>query len=91
MLKVEGKNKKGDVKLFALSTCVWCRKTRNLLDENQVEYEYVYIDQLLGGERETTLKEMHKLASDETFPTIYINGGVIVGFKEKEIKKALGL
>ena len=91
MLKVEGKNKKGDVKLFALSTCVWCRKTRNLLDENQVEYEYVYIDQLLGGERETTLNEMHKLASDEAFPTIYINGEVIVGFKEEEIKKALGL
>jgi len=91
MLKVEGKNKKGDVKLFALSTCVWCRKTRNLLDENQVEYEYVYIDQLLDSERETTLNEMHKLASDEAFPTIYINGEVVVGFKEEEIKKALGL
>ena len=91
MLKVEGKNKKGDIRLFALSTCVWCRKTRNLLDENQVEYEYVYIDQLLGNEQRTALNELHNLSTGEAFPTIYINGEVIIGFKEKEIKKALGL
>jgi glutaredoxin len=56
-----------------------------------VEYEYVYVDQLLGGERETTLNELHKLASEEAFPTIYINGEVIQGFKEEEIKRALDL
>ncbi|MCL5985363.1 MAG: glutaredoxin family protein [Actinobacteria bacterium] len=91
MLKVEGKNKKGDVKLFALSTCVWCSKTRNLLDENKIEYEYIYLDQLHGSERETALKDMHRLSSGESFPTIYINGEVIVGFKEEEIKRALNL
>jgi glutaredoxin len=91
MLKVEGRYKKGDVRLFALSTCIWCRKTRNLLDENQVEYEYAYVDQLLGDEREAALKEMHKLASEEAFPTIYINGEIIQGFREEEIKRALDL
>jgi hypothetical protein len=34
---------------------------------------------------------LHKLASEEAFPTIYINGEVIQGFKEEEIKRALDL
>ena len=42
---VEGADK-GDVLLYALSTCHWCKKTRALLDELGVKYRYVYIDNL---------------------------------------------
>ncbi|MFQ5905703.1 MAG: glutaredoxin family protein [bacterium] len=42
---VEGK-KKGDVLLYALSTCGWCRKTKRLLEKLRVEYDYVYVDLL---------------------------------------------
>jgi len=91
MVKIEGRNNKGKVRLFALSTCIWCQKTRNLLDENQVGYEYIYVDQLSDSERKTVLDEIQKLVSQVAFPTIDINGEVIQGFKEEEIRKALNL
>ena len=46
---VPGKNM-GDLKLFALSTCPWCRKTKQLLDELGVEYNFVDVDLLPANE-----------------------------------------
>ena len=40
---VEGENK-GKILLYALSTCGWCRKTRQLLDDLGVAYDYIYVD-----------------------------------------------
>ena len=42
--KVSGKNNKHKVFLYALSTCVWCKLTKQFLNENNVEYEYVDVD-----------------------------------------------
>jgi glutaredoxin-related protein len=40
--------KRRNIKLYALSTCIWCRKTKEFLDKSGVEYEYVYVDELEG-------------------------------------------
>ena len=47
---VPGK-KVGDIMLYALSTCGWCRKTRELLQEMGVDYSYEYVDLLDGAEK----------------------------------------
>ena len=39
--KVSGKNNKHKVFLYALSTCVWCKMTKQYLNDNNIEYEYV--------------------------------------------------
>ena len=88
-IKVEGSHK-GDILLFALSTCVWCGKTRKLLDELGVEYTYEYVDLLEGAQREAAVKELKKWNPASSFPTMIINGEkCIVGFKEEEIRQAL--
>jgi ferredoxin-thioredoxin reductase catalytic subunit len=51
MEHVVGK-KKGDVKLYALSTCVWCKKTKQLLNELGVDYHYTFVDLLPEDERQ---------------------------------------
>jgi len=90
MEHVEGK-KKAKILLYALSTCVWCRKTKQLLDSLAVDYYYVYVDQLEGTEKEQTRKEMERWNPRCSFPTMVINDkDCIVGFKEEEIKEALG-
>ena len=48
---VSGKNM-GHTMLYALSTCVWCKKTKQLLDDLGVEYDYVFVDLLEGADRE---------------------------------------
>jgi glutaredoxin-like protein NrdH len=86
--KVSGKNK-GEIFIFALSTCGWCGKTKVLLKEIGVEYSYVDVDLLQGEDREAALEEMEKRNPDPSFPTIVIGEKTLKGFDEKEIRKAL--
>jgi len=87
---VEGNNK-GKVMLYALSTCGWCKKTKALLGELGVGYDYTDVDLLKGSEQTAAIGELQKFNPDCNFPTLVIDGGkCIVGFKEDEIRQALG-
>ncbi|AII58949.1 MAG: glutaredoxin family protein [Dehalococcoides mccartyi] len=89
MEKVTGKNA-GEIKLYALSTCGWCRLTRQLLAELGVAYEFEYVDLLTGSEREKAVTELSALNPSKSFPTMLIGGSkVIIGYKEAEIREAL--
>ncbi|MGA2158289.1 MAG: glutaredoxin family protein [Dehalococcoidia bacterium] len=88
---VEGKNA-GKLMLYALSTCIWCKKTKQLLSDLGVEYDYTFVDLLQGREKEDTMKIVEKWNPECSFPTLVVNDSqCIVGFKEKEIKEALKL
>ncbi len=78
-------------KLYALSTCSHCKSTKKLLTDCDVEYDYVEVDDLEGDERKAILADIKELNPRCSFPTIKINETVIVGYKEKEIKEALGI
>ena len=80
-----------EVKLYALSTCVHCSKTKRFLNDCNVRYDSTDVDLLSGEERQKVLEEIRKVNADCTFPTIIIGDRVIVGFKEREIREALGL
>lgn len=78
--------------LYALSTCGWCKKTKQFLDDLGVEYSYIFTDYLVGEEKDKVLDEIRKYNPRCSFPTIVINDKkTIVGFKEDEIKEALNL
>jgi glutaredoxin-like protein NrdH len=86
---VEGEDK-GKVMLYALSTCVWCKKTKKLLEDFDVKYSFIFVDKLDGKEREKVVSELKKYNKRGSFPTIVIDDDkVIVGFKEDEIKENL--
>ena len=44
---VDGKNR-GTVMLYALSTCGWCAKTKDLLRELGIAFDYTFVDLLDG-------------------------------------------
>lgn len=76
--------------LYALSTCGWCRRTREFLDELGVEYDFIYVDKLFGEERNKIMDEVKKWNPRCSFPTVVINNQkVITGFKDEEIREAL--
>ncbi|OPY23557.1 MAG: Glutaredoxin [Methanobacterium sp. PtaU1.Bin242] len=88
MQRVEGENK-GKAVLYALSTCGWCKKTRMLLEDLNVEYSYIYVDLLEGEEREEIVEQMKEWNSQLSFPTLVINDEeTIIGFDEEGIKEA---
>lgn len=79
------------VKIFSLSTCGHCKSTKKLLNDCTVKYDFVDVDLLQGEERAAILEEVKKFNPSCSFPTVIIGDKVIVGYKEKEIKEALGI
>jgi glutaredoxin len=86
---VKGK-KKGDVMLYALSTCGWCKKTKRLLNELGIEYHYVDVDLVTEEHQGDVLDEVKGWNPRGTFPTLIVNDECIVGYKEEKIKEVLG-
>jgi len=87
---VDGKDK-SKVMIYALSTCIWCRKTKELLEKMGVAYDYVYVDLLKRDESMEVQKEIRKWNPSSSFPTMVINNKkAILGFDENAIKKELG-
>ena len=80
-----------DVKIFSLSTCRHCIATKKFLGECTIKYDFVNVDELQGDERKAIIEDVKKFNPRCSFPTIIIGEKVIVGFKEKEIKEALGM
>ena len=79
------------VKLYTLSTCSHCRATKEFLDDCSVKYDFEDVDLLEGEERKAILEDVRKWNPKCSFPTIVIGDKVIAGFKEDEIKEALGI
>lgn len=79
------------VKMYSLSTCGHCKSTKKLLGECGIQFDFTDVDLLDGEERKTILEEVRKLNPRCSFPTIIIGDQVIVGYKEDQIKDALGL
>ena len=86
---VAGKDK-GQIVVYALSTCVWCRKTKELLDRMGVKYSSVDVDLLQGDEKSKATEEVKTLNPRCSFPTLVINGQCIVGYDEQRIRETLG-
>jgi len=83
-------DQKGKIVLYALSTCQWCRKTKDLLKNLNIEYYYVDVDMTEGKEREELLGELKKYNPNCSFPTIVIDDSdFIIGFDEDKIKEKL--
>lgn len=79
------------VKMYTLSTCSHCRATKKFLDDCEVRYEFTDLDLLDGEERMAILEDVKKWNPRCSFPTIIIGDKVIVGFREDQIREALGL
>jgi glutaredoxin-like protein NrdH len=83
--------KAGGVMLYALSTCQWCNKTKQLLRDLGIEFDYVYVDMLDEKAQSEMLDAMEKWNPRGSFPTLVIgNKQCIVGYQESQIREALG-
>lgn len=89
---IAGVHQEHQVKFYGLSTCIWCRKTRQFLEDEGVAFDFVYIDLVEGDERETVKEEIQRWNPHLSFPTIVIdNAQCVIGFKTDELKQVLGL
>ena len=82
---------RGKVLLFTLSTCIWCRKTKRLLEELKVAYDYIDMDLLEENEQQEADRVLERWNPRFSYPTLVIDDEeVILGFKEDQIRTRLG-
>ncbi len=79
------------IKLYTLSTCSHCNRTKRFLQDNGIEMEFVDVDLLAGEERERIMDEVRRYNPDCSFPTICIGETVIIGFNEEKLRRALNI
>ena len=90
--KVPGKNTKHKVFVYALSTCVWCKMTKQFLKDNNVQFEYVEVDLSTDEERDKIRKEIQAKGGVLSYPTTIIDDKkVVMGFRKDLLKEALEL
>lgn len=89
--RIDGKDF-GDIKLFALSTCGWCKRTKKYLDDIGAAYSYIYVDQLHGDDRREALEMLRRYDSTESFPTVALGDNqCVVGFDKKKLDQLIGV
>ncbi|HAF95459.1 MAG: hypothetical protein A2X34_09970 [Elusimicrobia bacterium GWC2_51_8] len=84
--------RKKKVRVYALSTCGWCRKTVGWLKENNIAAEVIYTDVIEDeAEKEKVVACAKKYNPLLSFPTVVIDNGehVIIGFAPEKIREAL--
>ncbi|HPA63587.1 MAG TPA: glutaredoxin family protein [Spirochaetota bacterium] len=88
-IKVEGTDK-GHVLLLGLSTCIWCKKAKEFLESNNVQFEYVFVDLLESEEKDKVKETLKKWNPACSYPTLVLNNSsCVVGFDEEKIKLEL--
>lgn len=92
VVKVVGKNNKHKVFMYALSTCAWCKMTKRFLKDNNVEFEYVDVDLVVGKDKEKVKQEILDKGGSLSYPTIVVDDNILInGFRKDRIKEALEL
>lgn len=76
----------GTIKVFALSTCGWCKRAKTFLSDHNVSYVYIDVDKLSEEELQEVRKEQLRHNPSGSFPTIVIGEDkCIIGFDENAL------
>ena len=78
--------------MYALSTCVWCKMTKQYLKDNEIEYEFIDVDLTDPKEKQQIHAHIQSKGGALSYPTIIVDDKtVITGFRKDLLKEALEL
>lgn len=90
IIHVPGEDR-GEIMLYTLSTCVWCRKMKRWLDEKGYAYSYVDVDLESGAEKEAAMEEVERWNPLCSFPTVVVEQKeCFVGFQPEKLQELVG-
>lgn len=89
---VSGSRNERDIVFYGLSTCVWCKRTRQFLEDQDVMFDFVYVDLLHGQEREEVLDQIRRWNPAASLPMVVVDSEKsVVGYKPDDLEEVLGL
>ena len=74
------------VKIYTTPTCVYCKMAKEFFKANNVQYEELDVAKDINARN-----EMIQKSGQMGVPVIDIDGKIVIGFDEPELRKALKL
>ena len=76
--------------MYALSTCGWCKATKQFLRDNNIEFEYVDVDLVDKKVLEDIKNDILKRGGNLAYPKIIVDNVLLIsGFDKEKIKRAI--
>ena len=83
--KVKGKNNSQDILAITLTTCQWCKKCKRYLNDKNIEYRYIDVDQLSSSDKAKILEFLKENYDTRiSYPFVVCDGKFIVGYDPKK-------
>src|SRR4030043_2412761 len=90
--KVQGKKNEHKVVVYALSTCVWCKMTKQFLKDNEIDFEFIDVDLCEPEEKEQIRQQIQSKGGNLNYPpTVVDDKKLITGFRKDKLNEALGI
>lgn len=77
------------VSMYTLSTCPWCRKTKQFFKDRQIPFDFVDYDLADIDEQDRIVADMRKHTSNISFPYVVIGDKVIQGYDPDKYEQLL--
>ena len=89
--EVEGEYDKQDIIVFALSTCMWCRKGKSFLNERNVKYRYVDVDKIDPSEKSKVITFLRETYKPEriSYPFVVCDDEFVVGYNPNKYEELI--
>ena len=86
--KVQGKKNEHKVVVYALSTCVWCKMTKQFLKDNEIEFEYIDVDMCEPEEKEQIHQQIQSKGGSLNYPTTIVDDKKLIDrFPQRQTKR----
>lgn len=86
---VEGK-KDNNVTIVTLSTCMWCKKCKRFLQDNDMKYQYIDVDKIPPEDKSKILNYLKdSYQSRISYPFLICDNGHVVGYDPEKYKELM--
>ena len=72
--------------VYSTATCPYCKKTKEFLEENNIDFENIDV-----GQNQQAAIEMVEKSRQMGVPVTDVDGEIIIGYDKPGLKKALGV
>jgi len=91
--EVKGENETHNVTIFTLSTCQWCKRCKNWLNDRGIRYRYVDIDRIEISEKSKILEFLREKFKPEriSYPFVVWDDKYVVGYNPNQYEELINL
>jgi len=90
-VQVQGEKDKREIIVFTLSTCMWCKKCKRFLNDRNIKYRYIDMDQIPYPQKSEILDYLRENYNERiSYPYMVCDkDDVVVGYNPEKYEELL--